>query len=24
VLITAFVFCVFGVVWFAFPLARRR
>jgi len=23
-LITAFVFCVFGIVWFAFPLARRR
>jgi Family of unknown function (DUF6328) len=23
-LITAFVFCVFGGLWFAFPLARRR
>ena len=23
-LITAFVFCVFGVLWFAYPLARRR
>ena len=22
--ITAFVFCVFAVLWFAFPLARRR
>ena len=24
VLITIFVACVFGVLWFAFPLARRR
>lgn len=24
VLITAFVVCVFGILWFAFPLARRR
>lgn len=24
VLITVFVVCVFGIVWFAFPLARRR
>lgn len=24
VLITVFVCCVFGIVWFAFPLARRR
>jgi hypothetical protein len=24
VLITIFVVCVFGVLWFAFPLARRR
>lgn len=24
VLITAFVTCVFGLLWFAFPLARRR
>ena len=23
-LITAFVFCVFAVLWFAYPLARRR
>jgi hypothetical protein len=23
-LITVFVACVFGIVWFAFPLARRR
>ncbi len=23
-LITAFVFCMFGSLWFAFPLARRR
>jgi hypothetical protein len=23
-LITIFVVCVFGIVWFAFPLARRR
>ena len=23
-LITTFVFCVFGVLWFAYPLARRR
>jgi hypothetical protein len=23
-LITAFVFCMFGGLWFAFPLARRR
>ena len=24
VLITVFVVCVFGILWFAFPLARRR
>jgi len=24
VLITVFVACVFGILWFAFPLARRR
>jgi hypothetical protein len=24
VLITVFVVCVFGITWFAFPLARRR
>jgi hypothetical protein len=23
-LISVFVFCVFGILWFAFPLARRR
>jgi hypothetical protein len=23
-LITAFVVCLFGLLWFAFPLARRR
>ena len=23
-LITAFVTCMFGLLWFAFPLARRR
>ena len=23
-LITAFVFCVFALLWFAYPLARRR